>query len=293
MPQFFSNKRLIVLLVSIILLVALIGYSMSDRRSLTWPEQFMKDSVGWVQQVFKQPALYVAGFFETVNEMRNIYDENRVLKAHLDEYAQIAVEVNVLRRQNEHLKDALDIKESLYNYNLTPALVIHRSPDRWNEYIGINKGEQDGIERDMAVITSKGLVGKVMHVSQFTSTVQLLRDHDRTNRISAMVDAEDIEVFGFIEGFDEQSGALMLRKIEADAEIEVGQTVVTSGLGGIFPQGLLIGKIIRVEADEYGLTKNAYVEPSASFHNLDYVMIIRRTAASIDGNMIQEGEGDQ
>jgi rod shape-determining protein MreC len=271
--------------------VALIGYSMSERRSLTWPEQFMKDSVGWVQQVFKQPALYVAGFFENVNDMKNIYEENRVLKTHLDEYAQIAVEVNVLRRQNENLKEALDIKESLYNYTLVPALVIHRSPDRWNEYVGINKGEQDGVERNMAVITSKGLVGKVMHVSQFTSTVQLLRDHDRTNRISAMVDAEDVEVFGFIEGFDEQTGALMLRKVEADAEIEEGQTVVTSGLGGVFPQGLLIGKVIRIEADEYGLTKNAYIEPSASFHHLDYVMIIKRTTPTIDDRIIQEGEG--
>ncbi|RXI98403.1 rod shape-determining protein MreC [Anaerobacillus alkaliphilus] len=292
MPQFFSNKRLIVLLVSIILLVALIGYSMSDRRSLTWPEQFMKDSVGWVQTMFKQPALYVAGFFENVNEMRNIYDENRVLKTHLDQYAQTAVEVNVLRRQNEQLKEALDIKESLYDYNIIPALVIHRSPDRWNEFVGINKGEQDGIERDMAVITSKGLVGKVRHVSQFTSTVQLLRDHDRTNRISAMVDGEETEVFGFIEGFDEQTGALMLRKIEADAEIEEGQTVVTSGLGGIFPRGLLVGKVVRVEADEYGLTKNAFVEPSASFHNLDYVMIIKRNAPAIDERILVEEEED-
>jgi rod shape-determining protein MreC len=290
MPQFFSNKRLIVLLVSIILLVALIGYSMSDRRSLTWSEQFMKDSVGWVQQVFKQPALYVAGFFENVNDLRNVYEENRVLKAHLDEYVQVAVEVNVLRRQNENLKDALEIQESLYDYNLTPALVIHRSPDRWNEYIGINKGQQDGIERDMAVITSKGLVGKVMHVSQFTATVQLLRDDDRTNRISAMVDAEDIEVFGFIEGFDEQSGALMLKKVEADAQIEEGQTVVTSGLGGVFPRGLLIGKVVRVELDEYGLTKNAYVEPSASFNNLDYVMIIKRSAPTFDLSVLEEEE---
>ncbi len=290
MPQFFSNKRLIVLLVSIILLVALIGYSMSDRRSLTWPEQFMKDSVGWVQSIFKEPALYVAGFFENITEMKNLYEENQILKSHLDSYAQVAVEVNVLRRQNQNLKDALEIKESLFDYQLIPALVIHRTPDRWNEYIGINKGKQDGIERDMAVITSKGLVGKVKHVSQFTSTVQLLKDHDRTNRISAMVDTETTEVFGFIEGFDEQTGALMLRKIAADVEIEEGQTVVTSGLGGIFPQGLLIGKIIRIEADEYGLTKNAYVEPSASFNHLDYVMIIKRSAPAFDESIIQEGE---
>ena len=263
---------------------------MSDRRNLTTPEQFLRDSVGWVQTVVRKPALYVAGFFENMNELHNIYEENQVLKTHLDQYAETAVEVNVLRRQNEQLKEALNIKESLYDYHLIPALVIHRSPDRWNEYIGINKGEQDGIERDMAVITSKGLVGKVRHVSQFTSTVQLLRDHDRTNRISAMIDAEETEVFGFIEGYDEETGALMLRKIEAEAEIAEGQTVVTSGLGGIFPRGLLIGEIIKIEADEYGLTKNAFVKPSASFHNLDYVMIINRTAPTIDMSIIQVEE---
>lgn len=290
MPQFFSNKRLIVLLVSIILLVALIGYSMSDRRSLTWPEQFMRDSVGWVQSVVKQPALYVAGFFENVNEMKNIYEENQILKSHLDDYAQVAVEVNVLRRQNENLKSALDIKESLYDYNLIPALVINRSPDRWNEFIGVNKGEEHGIETDMAVMTSEGLVGKVKHVSQFTSTIQLLTDRDPNNRISAMVDAEDDEVFGFIEGFDEQTGALMLRKVEAAREIEEGQTVVTSGLGGVFPRGLPVGEVVKVEADEYGLTKNAFINPSASFHNLDYVMIIKRGAPNIEPEILTRGE---
>jgi len=291
MPQYFSNKRLIVLLVSIILLVALIGYSMSDRRSLTWPEQFMKDSVGWVQTVFKQPALYVAGFFENVYEMKNLYEENQVLKEHLDNYAKIAVEVNVLRLQNKDLKETIDIKESLLDHSVIPALVIHRSPDRWNEFIGVNKGAQHGIEKDMAVITAKGLVGKIKHVSEFTSTVQLLTDHDLTNRISAMVDAEDVEVFGFIEGFDEETGALMFRKIEADAQIEEEQTVITSGLGGVFPKGLIVGKVIKVEADEYGLTKNAYIEPTASFHNLDHVMIIKRGATSIDENILIDVEG--
>ncbi|WNF35912.1 rod shape-determining protein MreC [Bacillaceae bacterium IKA-2] len=292
MPQFFWNKRLIVLLVSIILLVALIGYSMSERRSLTWPEQFMKDSVGWVQTAFKQPALYVAGFFENISEMKDLYEENQVLKEHLDSYAKVAVEVNVLRRQNDNLKQALEIKESLFDLQVIPGLVIHRSPDRWNDFVGVNKGLQHGIERDMAVITAKGLVGKVKHVSEFTSIVQLLTDHDHRNRISAMVDAEEIEVYGFIEGIDEETGELMLRKIEANAEIEEGQTVITSGLGGVFPKGLLIGKVSRVEPDEYGLTKNAYIEPSASFRHLDYVMIIKRGAGSIDESILIEKEGE-
>ena len=80
MPHFFLNKRLILLLVSIIILVALIGFSLKDRQSLTWSEQFVKDSVGWVQSIFHQPAQYVAGFFENVQDIKNTYEENKILK---------------------------------------------------------------------------------------------------------------------------------------------------------------------------------------------------------------------
>ncbi|MFA9555941.1 rod shape-determining protein MreC [Evansella sp. AB-rgal1] len=280
MQSFFSNKRLIILLVCIIILVALIGYSMSERRSLSWPEQFITDSVGWVQSGFSRPAHFVAGFFENLDEIKNLYEENRILKSHLDEYAALQVEVNELRRHNEELMASLDVRESLNQYNVRTALVIHRSPDRWNEFIGINKGEQHGIEVNMAVMTSKGLVGKISQTSQFTSTVQLLSDHDRTNRISAFADGEQ-SIYGFIEGIDDATGTLKFTRLDIDAEIEEGMLVWTSGLGGIFPSELLIGEIVTYETDEFGLSQTAYVQPTADFQQLDYVLVIERSTSSL------------
>ncbi len=288
MPPFFSNKRLIVLLVSIIILVALIGYSMSDRDRLTWPEQFMRDAVGWVQTLMTQPAHFVAGFFENASEIRFLYEENKLLKARLDEFAQLSVERNILKDENDTFKKMLEIEESLSDYRMRSALVIHRTPDRWSEFIGINKGAEHGIERNMAVITSDGLIGKVQSVGQFSSTVQLLTDHDRTNRVSAMVHG-DTPVFGFIEGYDPESGMLLLKKVAMDAQIETDQLVLTSGLGGIFPRGLVIGTIRHIEPDEYGLTRNALVEPASDFYTLDYVIVIERTATSLEDELI---EGD-
>ncbi|MCD8509106.1 MAG: rod shape-determining protein MreC [Bacillus sp. (in: Bacteria)] len=288
--QSFTNKRLIILLVCIIILVGLIGYSMSERRSLSWPEQFIQDSVGWVQSAFSRPAHLVAGFFENVEEMRNLYEENRILKSHLDEYAVLQVELNELRRENERLMETIDVNESLNNYNVRSALVIHRSPDRWNEFIGINRGEQHGIEVNMAVMTSKGLIGKVREVSQFTSTVQLLTDQDRSNRISVFVDGNET-VYGFIEGIDEETGYLQFTKINIDAEIEEGQVVVTSGLGGIFPSQLMIGEIVDYETDEFGLTQTAYVVPSADFRRLDYVLVIERGTTSLHPSLNPDIEG--
>jgi rod shape-determining protein MreC len=89
MPQFLLNKRLILLLVGVIILVALIGFSLKDERNLSWPEQFIKDTTGLVQSVFHRPAQYVAGFFENIQELKNTYKENEILRSQLNQYMQL------------------------------------------------------------------------------------------------------------------------------------------------------------------------------------------------------------
>jgi rod shape-determining protein MreC len=275
MPQFFLNKRLILLLVSIIILVALIGFSLKDRNELTWPEQFLKDTTGLVQFIFHKPAQLVAGFFENVNDIRNTYKENKLLKERLEEYVALEAQVQALKKENEELRALLDKKESLRDFIPIQATVIGRNPDRWQETVIVNKGEQHGVKKDMAVITPEGLVGKVQHASQFTSTVQLLSALDQKNRISAYVQGNE-NVFGLIEGYDEKRRALLLKRIPFDAKIKKKQKVLTSGLGGIFPKGLVIGEVMEVVPDQYGLTKMVYVKPSANFYDIDGVIIVKR-----------------
>jgi rod shape-determining protein MreC len=289
MPSFFSNKKLIILLVSIIILVALIGYSLSDREQITGPEQVMRDAVGWVQTVFMKPAHFAAGFFENVSEIKHVYEENKLLKARLEEYAQISVERNLLENENNTLRNMIDLEESLNDYLIRPAVVIHRSPDRWEEHVGLNRGTQHGVADNMAVVDSQGgLIGKVKRVSEFTSFVQLLSDNDRTNRVSAQILMDDPEV-GFIEGYDAERGLLIMRKLDIEANIELEQMVTTSGLGDVYPSGLLIGEVVEVVPDEYGLTQNAYIKPTADFTSLDYVYVIERSSATLDPDLL-EGE---
>lgn len=289
MPQFFSNKRLIVLMVSIIVLVALVGYSLSDRGKITFPEQVLRDTVSWIETVFSRPAQLVAGFFENMKEIHFLYEENKVLKARLEEYAEVAVERNILRAENETLRKMLNIDESLRDYTMRPALVIHRSPDRWGESVGINRGSRHGIERNMAVITPEGLIGKVRSVSEFSASVQLLTDTDRTNRVSAMIHSET-PAYGFVEEYDEERRLLIMKKIDIDAEIEEGDLVTSSGLGGVFPQGLVIGEVVEIVPDEYGLTMNAYIKPAANFYGLDYVFVIERSSTVLDKELLEDEE---
>ena len=282
MPSFFLNKRLIILLVSMIILVSLIGFSLKERKELTWPEQFVKDTTGWVQTLVSRPANYIAGFFGNVKDLQNTYVENKELRSRLDELAQLKADVQTLTEENNEFRDILDKKDSLSDYKQIQATVIGRNPDRWDELLIINKGSTDGIERDMAVITSTGLIGKVKNSRQFTSTIQLLSSTDTTNRVSAEIvgnqpDQPNQPYYGQIEGFDAEKEMLLLKKIPYEAKIEKGQLVQTSGMGGVFPSRLIIGTVEEVVPDEFGLTQTAFVKPGANFYDLEHVMVIERS----------------
>jgi rod shape-determining protein MreC len=292
MPQFFLNKRLIVLLVSIIILVALIGFSLRERNQLTWPEQFVKDTTGWVESLVSKPTQYLVGFFENLQDLQNTYHENKQLKTRVDKLVSLEAQVQQLTKDNKELRDVLGEEKNLSDFKPLPASVIGRNPDRWHEMIIIDKGKKDGIKQNMAVMTAKGLIGKVKSVNQFSSTVQLLSALDPKNRISAFVQGE-ANAYGLVEGYDKEKKLLLVKRIPYDAKVKKGQTVITSGLGGVFPQGLLIGKVIDVKPDQYGLNQTAYVKPGADFYDIQKVLVIRQTMDEADMSQLgNEKEGD-
>lgn len=292
MPQFFLNKRLIVLLVSIIVLVALIGFSLRERSKLSWPEQFLKDTAGLVQSLVSKPVHLVAGFFENLQDLQNTYEENKELKSRLEKLVSLEAQVNELEKDNNELRDILGEEETLSDFEPLQATVIGRNPDRWHEMIIINKGKTNGIKKNMAVVTAHGLIGKVKTVNQFSSTVQLLSAMDPKNRISAIVQGET-DVFGLVEGYDKEKKALLIKAIPSGVEVKKGQNVITSGLGGVFPKGLQIGKVIDVKPDQYGLNQTALVEPGADFYDLENIIVITRSMAQPNQTDMGEGEGKE
>ncbi|SER85448.1 rod shape-determining protein MreC [Psychrobacillus sp. OK032] len=282
MPQFFSNKRLVLLLVGMIFLVALISFSLRDRNHASLPEQLIKDVVGFGQTMFSKPTQYVTGIFNNVESLLNTYDENTRLKARLEDYATLQASVNDLQLENDELRKIIDKEENLRAFNPIQSTVIARNPDQWEEKIIIDKGEIHGVAVNMAVMTSQGLIGKVILTTPYTSTVELLSTQNPNYRVSAVIAGEQ-EVFGLIEGYDVERKELVLKRIDSEFEVKKGQKVTTSGLGGIFPKGILIGEVTEVTTDDYGLTQLAYVKPAASFSILDHVIISKRTINPVDG----------
>ncbi|MBE1554575.1 rod shape-determining protein MreC [Sporosarcina limicola] len=296
MPQFFSNKRLILLLVGVIVLVALISFSLRDRHNATLPEQIVKDVVGFGQSIFSKPAHYITGVIGNIDGTLNTYEENKQLKARLSEYASNQAELTDVRAENERLLELIGKEEDLRGYEPIHATVISRNPDQWEEKIIIDKGGVHGIEENMAVITARGLIGKVILVTPFTSTIELLSTENRNFRVASVILGKGKDsVFGLIEGYDRTRDELIMKRIDSSSQIEVGQQVTSSGLGGIFPKGLLIGEVTEVSTDDYGLTKLAYIRPAAEFSLLDHVLVTKRKSAidkdGTDGNNTEGTEG--
>ena len=303
MPH-FSNKKLILLLVSVIFLVALISFSLRDRQNATLPEQIIKDTVGFAQGIVAKPTNYITSIFSNIESLLNTYEENKRLKMRLEDFAVLQAKVHDLETENASLQELVDKEESLRDYERLHATVIARNPDQWEEKIILNKGSTHGVEKNMAVMTARGLVGKITLVTPFTSEVELLYTNNSNYRVSALVQGEKGDVHGLIEGFEAERNELILKRIDSSVKIEVGEKVVSSGLGGIFPKGILIGEVTEITTDDFGLTKMAYVKPAADFSLLDEVIIAKRTITSIDGrdgsgtntdlsNKKTEAEGDE
>src|SRR5699024_8997 len=143
------------------------------------------------------------------DDIKNTYDENKVLKERLAQYKGLIYEVQELENENKELRKTLDKLDSLRDFNAIQASVIARSPERWMEQIRINKGTSDGVKANMAVIIADGMIGKVQSVSNSTATIQLLTGFDEFNRISGTISREDEkDVFGLIEEYNADSKSL-------------------------------------------------------------------------------------
>ena len=284
MPH-FSNKKLMVLLVSVIFLVALIGFSLRDRHNATLPEQIIKDTVGFAQSILAKPTNYITGIFSNIDSLLNTYEENQRLKMRLEDFAVLQSEVSVLKAENDSLRELTSMEDSLRDFDPIQATVIARNPDQWEEKIILNKGTANGVEKNMAVMTARGLIGKIVIATPYTSEVELLYTNNENYRVSAIAIGENNEeIHGLIEGYDEERNELLLKRIDSKLNVKAGEKVLSSGLGGIFPKGILIGEVTEVTTDDFGLTKMAYVKPAADFSMLENVIIAKRQTISVDGS---------
>ena len=188
--------------------------------------------------------------------------ENARLRAQVIEFQQQGAII-------EQLSALLDFARANPNYEYIATTVIGRDPSPFLDYVIINVGSDEGILRGMPVVTDQGLVGRVAAVNAGAARVELITNADTIVNVRLQNSREDAVLQGSI------TGDISLNMIPLDLEIQPGEMVLTSGLGGAFPPNILIGQVVSVRSRSFDLFQIASVQPLVDFSQLDIVLVIR------------------
>jgi rod shape-determining protein MreC len=209
------------------------------------------------------------GGFQDAAAWRQKYDERQAL------VDQLLVENTQLRekeKENETLRAMLSFKQANQNLQLIASEVIGRDSNPLLHFIIIDRGTSDGITRNMPVITARGLVGQISDVYPHSAKVILITDLAS----SVNVVSQENRTNGVVQG--EVDGGITMRFIPQGEKIEVGNIILTSGLGGRFPKRLVVGQVQTVTKKDVELFQSAVIRPSVDFQTLEAVLVITNFA---------------
>ncbi|MCI6693464.1 MULTISPECIES: rod shape-determining protein MreC [unclassified Clostridium] len=205
--------------------------------------------------------------FSTVKgENKELTKENVELKNKLLEY-------DKLKEENDRLREVLNFKNSKDNYDYIGTEIIGYSGESFSEGYIIDKGENDGLKKDMVVISDKGLVGQVTSTGSNWAIVQSLLNENIA--VSVMVNSTR-ETTGILKGYVTRTnnGLTKVTNLPLDSEVKEGDVILTSGLGQIYPKEIRVGEVISVESDEIKVMKTAIVKPYVDFNKLEELFVI-------------------
>lgn len=278
MKNILTSRRLVVAVIVAIVTIGVIVISsraQNSQKEPSLPTRVVSDVSGWVSSVVSSPVKAVSGGYEAVSGLLNTYKENQALTEKVDDLAQAKVQLQTLQAENRALKDQLQIENTLTDYKVVNAVVISRSPSNWQSQLIVNKGSNAGIKKGMSVMGSGGLIGRVSEVNTTNAKVELLSDDSQVaDRFAIRVANKDGEVVdGIVTSFNQEKNLIVMGQITSDVALEKGDLVTSSGLGGVTPAGLYVGKVQKISQDDYGLSKKIYIKPATDFNNIPVVSV--------------------
>lgn len=275
--KMIPKKYVVVMIIILIILILIIfSFTLKGDRKLNPVESFLKDGLVYTEKVVTYPFNYISNKISEYKKLKSVNKDNAVLETSIDRVSSIESENIELRRQLDKLKEELNIDYTLVDYEYLNATVVSRNVGFWYNTITIDKGSYNGVEKDMVVINSKGLIGRIIRTSAFTSDIRLITTSDTNNKISVHISNGDNNLYGLINNYNYSDNLLEVEGISNTKDVTIGDYVYTSGLGGIFPSGILIGTVSEISTDSYDLAKIIKVKPSADFSNINYVSVLKR-----------------
>ena len=272
MNKFYKSKIFITLVIITVVVGILMAVSTIGDKSTNPVANVMGFITTPVSGVFNKVGNGISGFFTEIWTYKEYKPRYEQLLAENKELRQSITEFDMMKAENERLRTLLELKNSGGTGKKIAAEVVSVNPTNWFEDVIINKGKNEGITIGSTVINSDGLVGRVSEVGENWSKVITLLD---TVSSAGCIISRTGDV-GVLEGDLSlaDTGECAMNYIAKDAAIAVGDSVVTSSVSSIYPQGIIIGKVSAVMPDSQGFYNNATVKTAVDFRKLKEVIVI-------------------
>ena len=273
MKRILSNKIFILVLV-IIILLTLVALSHSEKSGINIIGNIISVPAAPLQKAFTFVDEKIGQFFGYFEDVKETKKANQELLKKVNELERQLLDLDRLTKENKELREALNFKDQYDEYDFIGCSIIAKDPGNWFEVFTINRGMKDNITPDSPVITAYGLVGRVSKTDLTTSRIISIIDIDST--VSARLSkSRDLIV---VRGDVELKGKGLCRAdyIPPNVDVMPGDTVETSGIGGIYPKGIIIGKVVSVISNEGQYDSYAVIEPVVDFKRLEEVIVLKK-----------------
>ena len=277
MQQFFEKYKKHLLRGGVLLLVLITVIASGKKLNAT----LLESAIGVVVTPFQDLTTGISSWVdETITASRNkadLKEENTELKNQIADLLEENRRLAMYEGENAKLSALLKIAQRYPDYESTGATIIAKDPGVWYDGFTIDKGTKHNISANMVLIAPEGLVGKVLESGATFSKAQSILD-SRSSVPAMSMRTGDL---GVVKGNYTLSadGLCIMEYIDAQAEIMVGDEIVTSHLSDIYPAGLAIGKVLELETDTNGLTKYAVIKPYVDLKHLDTILVIDKNSA--------------
>lgn len=268
MNFFRDNKNPILLIVaSLFFVIVMIVSSIGNPNAGVFSDTF-----GIILKPFQSFSTFVSNCFEYADNAEKYKNENLILKEQLITADKNAKDYSKLAAENEKLRAMLDLKENSTDINLVASSVIAVDTENWTRILKLDKGLSDGIKKNDAVITESGLVGYVSDVGR--SWAEVVTIIDSTSSVGAKLEKNDeyCIVNGDVKLSEKQ--LCSMKYVTLDVSLSHGDKIITSGEGGIYPEGIVIGRISEINENADGMSQDAVVEPAVNFKELNDVFVM-------------------
>ncbi|HFQ81097.1 MAG TPA: rod shape-determining protein MreC [Desulfobacterales bacterium] len=260
--------KLVLIIAVLIPLILYVALTSIGRREFNMPHRLALEVMGPVQGTFAKSMSLVSGIWRHYISLTKVAVDNERLRREINKYRQKNAEFREAAALNGQLQKLLDLDKRLKLPTVT-ARIIGRDPSLWFKTLTIDKGSTSGISAGMAAVTPNGVAGQVINTSPHYAKIMAATDPN--SAIDAII--QDNRLQGIIKG-DGQN--YRLRYVLKNSQVTVNDTIITSGLGGVFPKGLVIGTVSNVLRARRGMFLQIKVKPSVNLHHLEYLTIILR-----------------